>query len=338
VPRLTLVEIHDLTCRALTASKTSARNADSVAVSIAAAEADGIPSHGLLRVPTYCAHARAGKVDGFAEPRFAQAAPAVIDVDANNGFAHPAIDLGFEHLVPMTRAQGVAMLGVRNSYNAGVMGLHVGKLANAGLVGLAFANAPAVIAPWGGRKPLFGTNPIAFAAPRASNAPIIVDLASSVVARGEVLLRAQRGDPIPEGWGFDAQGRPTTDPDAVLAGGSMVPAGGHKGAAIALLVEILAATLTGACHSFDAGSLTSDDGVPAGIGQLIIAIDPDRFGGSAFQQRLERLCATIVSEPNVRLPGSRRFSNRRKAEREGVDVSDTLHAAVSNLGDAKAAV
>jgi (2R)-3-sulfolactate dehydrogenase (NADP+) len=330
VPRLTLDEIRDLTLRALTASRTSQTNARSVAFSIAAAEADGIPSHGLLRVPVYCAHARSGKVDGYAEPELTQAAPAAIRVDAKNGFAHPAIDLGLEQLSCLARDQGVAVLSIRNSYNAGVMGHHVEWLAERGFIGLAFANAPAVIAPWGGRRPLFGTNPIAFAAPRAQGDPVVIDLASSVIARGEVLLHAQKGQPIPVGWGLDADGRPTTDPQAVL-GGSLLPAGGYKGAALALMVEILAGTLTGAKQSFDAGSLTADDGRPAGIGQFFLTMDPVRLGNASFQQRLEGLCATMIADPNVRLPGSRRFASRRKSTVDGILVDDALHAAIRAL-------
>jgi len=327
VPRLTLEEIEDLACRSLLASRTSAGNARSVASSIAAAEADGIPSHGLLRLPTFCAHARAGKVDGFAEPVVENDGSATVRVDARNGFVPPAISVGLGVLLQATRMHGIAAVGIRNSYNSGVMGHHVEWLARAGLVALGFSNAPAAIAAWGGRKPVFGTNPIAFAAPRASGDPVVIDQASSVVARGEVLLRMKRGEKIPEGWGLDASGRPTTDPRGVIEGGSMVAAGGHKGTLLALMVEILSATLTGALHAADAGSLISGDGKRAGLGQLFIAVAPGRIGGPGFSGRMEEICEQMLADENVRLPGSRRFAARKAAQTEGVDVGDAVLAA-----------
>lgn len=324
MPRLTLDEIKERAYRALLASETSPANADSVAISLAAAEADGIASHGLLRLPTYCAHARSGKVDGFAEPALSRAAPAVMRVDARNGFAHPAIDVALRELPALAREHGIAAAAVHRSYNSGVMGHHVEQLARQGFVALAFANAPAVLAPWGGRRPLLGTNPVAFAAPRSEDGPIVIDQASSVVARGEIMLRAQRGEAIPETWGFDFAGQPTHDPGKVLDGGSLAPAGGYKGANMALIVEVMAATLTGALHSFESGSLTADDGKHAGVGQLFIAFEPERLGGSGFQGRLEALCEAILAEPGARLAGSRRYAARADAKAHGVEVPSEL--------------
>ena len=330
--RLTLAEVEDLALRALLASRTSEENARAVASSIAAAEADGIPSHGLLRLPVYCSHARSGKVHGFAQPHLTQTGPSAARVDARDGFAHPAIDLGLGALASMARSQGAAAVAVFNSYNSGVMGHHVERLARQGLVGLGFANAPAVIAPWGGSKPVFGTNPIAFASPVAGSEPIVIDQACSVVARGEVLLRAQRGEPIPEGWGLDSSGRPTTDPRAVLDGGCMAAMGGYKGVTLALMVEILAATLTGSLHSTEAGSLTTHDGARAGVGQMFMALEPLRFGGAGFEERVRDLCGVISSEPEARIPGARRFDARAKAASQGVPVEDALLETVIALG------
>ncbi len=324
MPRLSLEEIRDLAFRALTKSPTSEANAAPVAQSLADAEADGIASHGLLRLPTFCEHARSGKVDGMAEPAWRQAGPGAIVVDAKDGFAHPAIEIALERLTRTAREQAVAAAAVCRSYNSGVMGHHVERLAEAGLVALAFANAPAVIAPWGGRKPIFGTNPIAFAAPRSKGPPLVVDQASSVVARGEVLLHAQRGEPIPPGWAMDAKGEPTTDPQAVLDGGSMAPAGGYKGVSIALIVEVFAAALAGPLYSFEAGSLTADDGKPAGVGQFFIAIDPARFVGAGFAERIDALCEAMLRDPNVRLPGARRYAAREVARAGGVEIDEQL--------------
>jgi (2R)-3-sulfolactate dehydrogenase (NADP+) len=332
VPRLRLEEIEELAFQALAAASTEPRNARPVAASIAAAEADAIPSHGLLRLPTYCAHASSGKVDGHAQPILSQTAPGALQVDARNGFAHPAIDMALTALAALAVEQGIAAVAIRNSYNSGVMGHHVERLARRSLVALGFANAPAVIAPWGGNHPLLGTNPIAFAAPSEGSEPVVIDQASSVVARGEILLRAQRREDIPDTWGLDREGRPTSDPKAVLEGGSLAPAGGHKGATLALIVEILAATLTGSLSSAKAGSLTSPgDPRRAGVGQLFVAINPEHFAASGLASRVRELCESISAQPGARIPGMRRFAARAVASIDGVAVDDDLYKVVTEL-------
>ena len=325
---LTLEEVSELSAEALRASNTSAANARSVARSIAAAEADGLHSHGLMRLPAYCKHALCGKVDGRAIPRVESAAACAIKVDAGCGFAHPAIDAGFCMLIPAARKLGIAALAVRNSYNCGVVGHHVERLAVEGLIGLAFVNAPAAIAAWGGRKPMFGTNPIAMGTPRRHGTPMVIDQASSVIARGEVMLKAREGKPIPAHWGFDAEGKPTTDPNAVLKEGSMAPAGGYKGATLALMVEILAAALTGANFSCDASSLTDNRGGPPRIGQFFIAIDPSAFTDD-FADRIETLFTAILSESGTRLPGERRKAARAAAAKSAIAISRGLFEDIS---------
>jgi (2R)-3-sulfolactate dehydrogenase (NADP+) len=321
---LTPGEVEELACASLRASRTSPSNALSVARSVAAAEADGIRSHGLLRVPTYCEHAACGKLDGHAAPSLARTGAAAFVVDARDGFAHPAIDLGFDSLVRTAREHAIGALAVTNSYNCGVVGHHVEKLANEGLLALAFVNTPAAIAPWGGSKPLFGTNPIALAAPRSLGAPLVIDQSSSVVARGEVVLHASQGRDIPAGWALDAQGVPTTDPRAALAG-SMLPAGGYKGAGLALIVEILAGVLTGAHLSFEASSFVDNAGGPPRTGQFFVAIEPRAFLGEHFTQRLDSLLRAIEADPAVRLPGARRLAARERTAREGVHIPRALH-------------
>ena len=154
------------------------------------------------------------------------------------------------------------------------------RLADAGLVALMFVNTPSAIAPWGGSKAVLGTNPIAFACPLPGRAPLVIDLSLSKVARGNIMTAKQRGEKIPEGWALDAAGKPTTDPDAALAG-TMVPMGDAKGSALALMVELLAAGLTGANFAAEASSYLDDKGPPPGTGQLIVAFDPQAFGGDA---------------------------------------------------------
>lgn len=323
--RLTLAAVGDLTARALAGCGVGEAQTAAVTASVVAAEADGVHSHGLARLPTYCAHARVGKIDGRAVPVLDRPAPGLVRVDARDGFAHPAIDLGLPALVATARAQGIAALAVTNSYNCGVVGYHVERIAAAGLIGLGFVNAPASIAPAGGTVPVFGTNPIALAVPRAGADPLVLDQSSSVVAKSEIVVHKARGEAIPLGWALDRDGRPTTDPAAALDGGTMVPAGGAKGAGLALIVEVLAAWATGASLSIDASSFADDTGGPPRTGQFFLALDPGPIAGPGAAARLERLFAAITDQPGARLPGSRRAAARIRTAREGVAIPVALH-------------
>lgn len=330
--RLTLQEVHDLAYRALVASGTDAGNAESVAASVAASEADGIHSHGLARLPTYCEHARCGKIDGHATPTIEQVASAALRVDACDGFAHPAIDLGLELLNSLAREHGIAAMAVTRSYNCGVCGYHVERIANEGLVALGYVNAPASIAPWGGSGPVFGTNPISFAAPRRSAPALVLDQSSSVIAKSEIVVHKQNDKPIPEGWALDSEGDSTTDPAAALAG-SMVPMGGYKGAGVALMVEIMAAAVTGSSLAMDASSFADNEGGSPRTGQLFIALDPERFSGGAFTERLERLLTAIESQEGARLPGGGRLAARERTRKDGVEIPDALHEKILSCAD-----
>lgn len=195
-----------------------------------------------------------------------------------------------------------------------------------------FANAPAAMAPWGGAEPVFGTNPIAFAAPRRDAPPLIIDLSLSKVARGKIMAASKAGEPIPEGWALDRNGNPTTDAKAALAG-TMVPAGEAKGATLAFMVEILAATLTGANHSFEASSFFDADGPAPGVGQTIIAFSPQEANGRAFADRIEALIGTVLAQDGVRLPGARTRAHRAEAERNGLVVPSRIHSEITALVD-----
>lgn len=322
---LTLDEIGELTRKALEACNVAEDNAASVTRSVVASEADGIHSHGLARLPTYCEHARCGKIDGHASPRTERVAPAGIRADARGGFAHPAIDAGMEAFLPLAHETGVGALAVTRSYNCGVLGYHLERIADAGLVGLGFVNAPASIAPWGGNRPVFGTNPLACAVPRADAPPLVIDQSSSVVAKSEIVVHQQKGESIPEGWALDRHGHPTTDPATALAGGTMVPMGGYKGAGIALIVEIMAAAVTGANFALDASSFADNEGGSPGTGQFFLAISPRAFAGEDFAGRVEYLLAAIAEQEGARLPGQGRLAARERTALHGIEISATLH-------------
>jgi (2R)-3-sulfolactate dehydrogenase (NADP+) len=323
MPVLTLAEAEDLVARTLTRCRTNEANAKSVARALVAAEADGLKGHGLSRLPSYAAQAKLGKVDGFAEPIATRPKPAIVAIDAAHGFAYPALDLAVDALPALARAQGIAAAPIRRSHHCGAAGHPVERLAGQGFVALLFANTPAAIAPWGGSKALFGTNPIAFACPLPEGPPIVVDLSLSKVARGNVLAAKQQGGRIPEGWALDEAGKPTTDPHAALRG-TMLPLGDAKGTALALMVELLAAGLTGANCAAEASSFLDDKGDPSGTGQLILALDPAAFGGADALARFGALAQAIEDQPGARLPGRRRLELRKKAQAKGLTISDGL--------------
>ncbi|WP_112606606.1 Ldh family oxidoreductase [Rhizobium sp. WW22] len=327
---LSLAEAETLVVAALRRNKVSDANARSVAVALVAAEAAGQSGHGLRRVPAYAGQAKVGKVDGFAQPQLSRPSPAVLRIDAGNGYAYPALDLAVAELPAVAREQGIALAAISRSHHAGVMGLTVERFADQGLVALMVANAPASMAPWGGKTPVFGTNPIAFAAPLPGDEPVVIDLALSKVARGKVMAARQQGASIPADWAFDREGRPTTDAEEALAG-TMVPAGDVKGAALAFMVEILAAGLTGANYAFEASSLFDDKGAPPALGHTIIAINPEATSAVDTALRLALLAGEITRDPNVRLPGRRGQSARRLALSEGIDVEDEVIAAIKRL-------
>ncbi len=328
---MTLDEIEELAFRALRQAGASPANARSVARSTAAAHADGVASHGLPYVPIYCEHVRCGKVKGDAVPAVSAPRPAALVADAANGFAHPAIDAGFERLVPLAREQGIACLAVRNSYNCGVLGWHPFRLAQQGLLAIGFTNAPASIAPAGGAQRVVGTNPFAVAAPDGEGeAHILIDQSASIVARSEIMQYARRGEAIPEGWALDGEGRPTADPEAALQG-TMLPSGGYKGFGIGLAVELFAAAAAGATLGIHASPFSGPAGGPPATGQFFIAVDAAATSGGVFADRVADLVAAIAGQEGARVHGERRRAARARAAAGPVPVDAAMAERVRAL-------
>ncbi|CAN5462365.1 Ldh family oxidoreductase [soil metagenome] len=329
---LTLAEVGAIAKRMLLASGASALQADATSRSIADAEAEGIRTVGLSYLPTYCDHVACGKVNGDAIPSVSSPRPGTIVVDAKLGFCHPAYEAGEQPLIAAARSNGVAMLALIHSYSAGVLGWFVDRLAREGLVAIMFANSSSLMAPHGGKRPFFGTNPIAWAAPRRSGPPVVADLSSSTVAWVKVNAAAQAGEAIPLGWAFDSNGEPTTDAAAALAG-SMTPAAGHKGSAIALLVDIMSGGVAASNFSSEAGSFGGTAGGPPDVGQVVLAIDPSGTMGDSYIDRLESEFVALAAEPGVRLPGDRRIDERSRAQLAGIDVPDELMATLNQYAE-----
>jgi len=326
-----LKSLHELAAAALRGAGATPDMADSTARALVYADAQGLASHGVSRVPSYAAHVRNGRALGDAVPRIAHERGGAVLVDAGAGLAFPACALAIQQAAARAQSHGVAFAGVTNSHHFGVAAYHLDSLARQGLVGLAMGNSPAAMPAWGGKRALFGTNPIAAAFPRRDGDPLVIDLSLSEVARGKLMVAAREGREIPLGWALDAQGNPTTDPKAGLAG-SMLPMGGVKGAMLALIVELLACALTGAHFGFEADSFFTEAGNQARIGQAFLAIDPGALAGrEVYLERVETLIAAMLVDSDVRLPGARRAGLQQRAGEQGVEIPEALLAQLRDL-------
>lgn len=307
------------------------------ALALVAAEASGLPSHGLSRVPMYVAHLKAGRVMGNAVPFIANQRASAVLIDAANGFAFPACRLAVDEAITRARATGIAIAAITNSHHSGMSSYHLDAVAAAGMVGIACSNSPAAMPAAGGKRPIFGTNPIAAVFPRSGARrggarPLSIDLSLSEVARGKLMVAAKKGESIPLGWALDAEGQPTTDPHKGMQG-SMLPMGGVKGAMLALIVELLVTTLTGAHFGAEADTFFEDEGNQPRLGQAFIVIDPGALGGTAvYAERIEALIAAMLVDEGVRLPGQRRFDLLARAEAAaGIEVPQATIDAIAAL-------
>ncbi|AIC19924.1 lactate dehydrogenase [Pseudomonas chlororaphis] len=297
---------------------TSAEVARCLAQNCAAAERDGAHSHGVFRIPGYVSTLNSGWVNGKAVSVVEDVAPAFVRVDAGNGFAQPALAAARALLVEKTRHAGIAILAIRNSHHFAALWPDVEPFAEEGLVALSVVNSMTCVVPHGADRPLFGTNPIAFAAPQAAGDPIVFDLATSAIAHGDVQIAARKGERLPPGMGVDGLGQPTDDPKAILEGGALLPFGGHKGSALSMMVELLAAALTGGHFSFEFDWSNHPGAKTPWTGQLLIVIDPSKGAGQNFAERSQELIRQMHGVGLKRLPGDRRHRQREKSLREGI--------------------
>ncbi|MCP8636000.1 Ldh family oxidoreductase [Pseudomonas mosselii] len=300
----------------------SAAVAAVLAHNCASAQRDGAHSHGVFRIPGYVSTLASGWVDGRAEPLVTDLASGYVRVDAKGGFAQPALAAARPLLVEKARAAGIAVLAIHNSHHFAALWPDVEPFADEGLVALSVVNSMTCVVPHGARKPLFGTNPIAFAAPCAGHDPIVFDMATSAMAHGDVQIAARAGEQLPPGMGVDADGQPTSDPKAILEGGALLPFGGHKGSALSMMVELLAAALTGGNFSWEFDWSGHPGAKTPWTGQLIIVIDPSKAEGERFALRSRELVEQMQAAGLTRMPGERRYREREVAGREGVALSE----------------
>ena len=316
---------------ALERAGANSKMAEAAARHLVRAEEQGLPTHGMSRVPFYCGMLRKGRADGAAQPSMVADRAATCLIDNRDGLPYVSAQWAVEEVIQRARRNGIGFAGIRNSAHVGVLGIHLLPIAEAGLVGFAFTNSPAAIPAWGGKKALFGTNPVAAAFPRKNQPPLIIDLAMTTVVRGKIMMAMKRGERIPEGWALDRNGKPTTDPKEAIEHGSLFPIGGAKGAMLALMFELVCAALTGSAIGPEADSFFSDEGNRPRIGQAFIAVDPGGLAGlNKYFERTEAVVATMLADPEVRLPGARRFASEASAKK-GLEVPDELIAQIEKL-------
>lgn len=327
---MNIEDIHALAKDTLQKFGADALNAGAVADIITKAERDGCHSHGLMRLPGYVATLKSGKVNGKARPTINELAPAVVQVNGHNCFAPTALQEGREHLIKAAKTCGVAIMPLIAIHHFAALWTEVEPIAEAGLVGFACTSYKPAVIPAGGTKALYGTNPIAFGWPRKNGAPMVFDQASSVMARGEVMLAAREGHDLPEGVGVDAEGNPSTDPNEVLKG-ALLAFGGYKGSSIAMMVELLAGAMVGESFSYEAAVRDNGDGGPPQGGEFMMAIDPTLVrGDEGWADHAEAFFDKVKEQDGTRLPGERRHQNRSKSA-QGVQVSSIILEKIAAL-------
>lgn len=317
------------------ASETVARQ---IATNCAGCERDGSKSHGLFRMAGYLSTIRSGWVDPAAVPRVEDAGASFLRVDARNGFAQPALAAARDLVAARARDTGACILTIRDSHHLSALWPDVEPFADEGLIALSVVNSMAVTVPAGARRPVFGTNPIAFAAPVAGRDPFVFDMATSAWSHGDVQIARREGRMLPPGVGVDAAGEPTTDPAAVLAGGALVPFGGHKGSALSMMIELLGAALTGGKFSTEVDWSRHPGAVTPRTGQFLLVIDPARAGGLPFGDRAATFGKSLRAAGLSMLPGERRRRHRAQSTAKGISVTENQWQELESLaGDCQPA-
>ncbi len=312
--------------------------AEVVADCLVSSNLQGVDTHGVTRLPAYVRRIQEGAVDPRGDPKIASRRGAVALVDGGNALGPVAATKAMDLAVECAREHGVGYVGVRNSNHFSYAAYYCERAARAGMVGLCSSGGEPTVAPWGGVEAFYTNSPIALAAP-TSDEPVVVDLATSVSSRGNILLAKLLGKTIPENWAVDAEGRPTTDPAAALKG-SVLPMGGAKGYALIVALEILNGVLTGGSYAPKVGSQAAKDGKPAGVPHFFMALDPDAFiGRELFLQRMDDLVkATRAARPSdparkVLVPGDRRRSVAAERRRAGIPLPVEVRAELLSLAD-----
>jgi LDH2 family malate/lactate/ureidoglycolate dehydrogenase len=312
---------------ALAACGVPASDADIAAKAMIEADVTGFDAHGIFRLGWYVACLKSGRVNPKANVRSLQRSPGTALVDGDNGIGHLVMTYAANLAVELARQSGVGWVGTRNSNHAGAAGIYAEIPVTHGMVGIYAAVSTANhMAPWGGAEALLGTNPIAIGIPAGKEAPVLLDIATSVASFGTIRQYALTGTPMPEGWVVNkTTGEPLTDPKKVSEG-VLLPIGGHKGGGLALVIGLLAGALNGAAFGRDVVDMTGPGSQPTNTGQFVIAVDVARFiAPEAFAAEVDRHLKNLRTSPRlpgvdaIRIPGEDR--RRRRAERTANGVA-----------------
>ena len=306
---MSLDEIGALARDALSHNGCDEENTDALVRTVVGAERDGSLSHGLFRIPGYVASLRSGKVNGKARPTVAHVTAAVVRVHGDNGYAPLSIERGVPVLAAATKKVGVAVMALTRTYHFAALWPETEAVASQALICIACVCYMPFMAPAGGKQAIFGTNPISFAWPRPGKSAVVFDMATAAMAHGEIQIAAREGHEVPLGTGLTSAGELTTDPEEILKG-VLLPFGGYKGSAIALMVELLAAGAIGECFSYEAAEVDNKDGGPPRGGEFMLAIDPSVIAGPNWAEHSERFFHRFDGITGARLPGTRRHKNR----------------------------
>lgn len=297
------------------------------------ADLHGLETHGALRIPSYIKAAKAGRLEAFHSPFIEWNKKAVSLVDGNNGWGQPGAVMAVREVINNAKSHGVGAVAIKNTNHIGACGYYARMIAENGLAGFVTTNSSPNMPPWGGKEPVLGTNPICFSAPSPGGNLIVADMATSVVAKGKILLAAEKGEPIPEGWALDKKGRTTTDPKKALEG-SLLPVGGPKGYGLALFADIFSGVLSGANFGNKICGMLGTNAEPVGVGAFMWAIDIELFGAEGFYERIGELISMVTGSKlsdgiqRIYLPGE--IENQTAKERSliGVSISTSI---VKNL-------
>ncbi|MDF1590985.1 MAG: Ldh family oxidoreductase [Desulfobacterales bacterium] len=316
--------------QAFAAADVPAAEGKMVADNLIHADLWGIGTHGVSRFPIYLKRIQAGAVNPRPEIRIDNSYPAVLSVDGDNGLGAVVTVKALDAAIAAADKFGLCAAGIKGSNHFGAAGYYCDMGARADFITIVLTDAPPAIPPWGGKEPYFGTNPIAVGLPRKGKPPVVLDLATSIVARGKIIEAAGRGENIPEGWALNKEGTPTTNSREALAG-TLLPMAGPKGYALALAVEHLAGVLTGAAFGRDVAWQYGDKQSPANVGHIIIVLKADAFIGlDDYHERNERFfreikaCEKAAGISEIYLPGERERILAQTLTKSGIEVPGGL--------------
>ena len=335
IPHTGLVRFIAAAYRAAGISETEAEKAAEL---MAASDISGADGHGVFRLPQYIRRIKAGGLNTGPEIRVMRRARATALVDGDNGLGSLVVARAVEEAITLAHENGVGWVGTRNGNHAGAAAVYAAMPLRHDMIGLYFAVGNANhLPPWGGIDMLLSTNPIAVAVPALEEPPLVLDMATTVAAYGKVKVAAQQGKTMPEGWMIDREGKPLTDPNRA-DDGFLLPIGGYKGAALALMFGLLAGTLNGAANGEDVVDFNKDDVTPTNTGQAICVIDVKAFAEPiAFKRQVDAVIRQLHSSAllpgfdRIRLPGEDRASRIAERTAEGIPIPPALSAALDRM-------